>query len=151
LQLLNLQQLLSVKTHLSFRRHRASTPSGAQVTYTLSVTVNAALVATTSALYYKHITIGIDDSSVIIKRQVSLVDKAGVVIYNRNMFIIQATGLAIPRTSGLSSHFKSNSSSFDIGDHSYSRSTVAHTTIVTAVKAESITLALEVTTRSIHH
>ncbi len=42
-------------------------------------------------LYYKHITIINDNSSVFNKWQVSLTDNTRVIIYNRNMFIIQAT------------------------------------------------------------
>ncbi len=41
-------------------------------------------------LYYKHITIVNDDSSVISKWVESLIDDARVVIYNCNMFKIQA-------------------------------------------------------------
>ncbi len=44
-------------------------------------------------LYYKHIKIVNDDSSVINKLQVSLTDYTRVIIYNRNLFIIQATGI----------------------------------------------------------
>jgi hypothetical protein len=50
------------------------------------------LLTTIIGLYYKHITIANDDSSIINKWQVSLTDDTRVVIYNRNMFIIQATG-----------------------------------------------------------
>jgi len=46
----------------------------------------------TCGLYYKHITIINDDSSVISKWHLSLIDDARVVIYDRSMFIIQATG-----------------------------------------------------------
>ncbi len=42
----------------------------------------------TCGLYFKHITIVNDDSSVVNKR---LTDDTRVVIYYRNMFIIQAT------------------------------------------------------------
>ncbi len=43
-------------------------------------------------LYYKHVTIIIDDSSVISKWSFKLFDDPRVVIYDRNTFIIQATG-----------------------------------------------------------
>jgi hypothetical protein len=45
----------------------------------------------TSGLNYKHITIVNDDSSIINKCVTSLTDAARVVIYNCNMFIVQAT------------------------------------------------------------
>ncbi len=44
-------------------------------------------------LYYKHITIVNDNSSAINKLEASLTDDARVVIYDCNMFIVQATGL----------------------------------------------------------
>ncbi len=44
-----------------------------------------------SALYYKHITIVNDDSSIVNKLGVSLTDDSRVVIYDRNMFIVQVT------------------------------------------------------------
>jgi len=47
-------------------------------------------------LYYKHITIVNDDYSVISKWHLPPpIDDAKVVIYNRNMFIIQATDLPV--------------------------------------------------------
>jgi hypothetical protein len=50
----------------------------------------------TCGLYYKLITIVNDDSSVVSKWMLqtvaSLIDDARVVIYDRNMFIIDATG-----------------------------------------------------------
>jgi hypothetical protein len=46
----------------------------------------------TSGLYYKHITIINNDSSIINKFETSLTDDARVIIYNRHMFIEQATG-----------------------------------------------------------
>ncbi len=45
----------------------------------------------TSYLYYKHITIVIDDSSKINKLKDSLTDDTRVIIYDRHMFIVQAT------------------------------------------------------------
>ncbi len=48
----------------------------------------------TIGLYYKHIMIINDDSSVVNKWRVSRSDDTRVVIYNRNMFIIQATALS---------------------------------------------------------
>ncbi len=46
-----------------------------------------------TALYYKHITIVIYDSSVVNKFEASVTDDARFVIYDRHMFVIQATGL----------------------------------------------------------
>ncbi len=45
-----------------------------------------------SGLYYKHMTIVNDDSNVIIKWSCKLIDTARGVIYDRHMFIVQATG-----------------------------------------------------------
>ncbi len=42
-------------------------------------------------LYYKPMTIINDDSGVINKLEASFTDDARVVIYNRHMFIVQAT------------------------------------------------------------
>ena len=47
----------------------------------------------TSGLYYKHWTIVNDDSSVVIKWSFKLIDAARGVIYDRHMFIVQATEL----------------------------------------------------------
>ncbi len=44
-------------------------------------------------LYYKHVTIVINDSSVISKWSFKLIDDPRVIIYDRHRFIIQATGL----------------------------------------------------------
>jgi hypothetical protein len=46
-------------------------------------------------LYYKHITMVNDNSSIVNECQVSLTDDTRVVIYDRNVFIIQATGLSL--------------------------------------------------------
>jgi hypothetical protein len=43
-------------------------------------------------LYYKPMLIVNDDSRVITKLETSLTDDARVVIYDRHMFIVQATG-----------------------------------------------------------
>jgi hypothetical protein len=43
-------------------------------------------------MYYKHISIVNDDSNDVNKFVASLTDNARVNIYDRNMFIIQATG-----------------------------------------------------------
>jgi hypothetical protein len=43
-------------------------------------------------LYYKPITIANDDSGVVNKLETSLTENARVIIYDRNMFIVQATG-----------------------------------------------------------
>jgi hypothetical protein len=45
-----------------------------------------------SGQYYKPMTIVNDDSRVINKLEASLTDNASVVIYDRHMFIVQATG-----------------------------------------------------------
>ncbi len=42
-------------------------------------------------LYYKHMTIVNDDSSVVIKGSFKLIDTARGVIYDHHMFIVQAT------------------------------------------------------------
>ncbi len=42
-------------------------------------------------LYYKHVTIVNDDSSVVNKQSFKLIDDARVVIYDRNRFIIWVT------------------------------------------------------------
>ncbi len=44
-------------------------------------------------LYYKHVTIVTDDSSIVNKWGFNLIDDARVVIYDLNRFIIQATDL----------------------------------------------------------
>ncbi len=49
-------------------------------------------VSATSGLYYKHMTIVKYDSSVVSKWSFKLIDDTSVIIYDRNMFIIQATG-----------------------------------------------------------
>ncbi len=43
-------------------------------------------------LYYKPITIVNDDSSIINKLEISLIDDARVIIYNRQKFKVQASG-----------------------------------------------------------
>ncbi len=50
------------------------------------------ITAGTSALYYKHITIVNDKSSIINKFEASLTDGDRVIIYDHHMFITQATG-----------------------------------------------------------
>jgi hypothetical protein len=44
-----------------------------------------------SVLYYKPMTIVNDDSRVVNKLEAALTDNARVVIYDRQMFIVQAT------------------------------------------------------------
>ncbi len=46
-----------------------------------------------SGLYNKHVTIVNDDFSIINMWHLSLTDDAGVIIYDRNVFIEQATGV----------------------------------------------------------
>ncbi len=53
----------------------------------------AAALGVTRGLYYKHIMIINDDSSNISKLETSLADDARVIIYDRHMFIVQATDL----------------------------------------------------------
>ncbi len=48
-------------------------------------------VCSTSGLYYKPMTIVIDDSRVVNKLEASLTDDNRVVIYGRHMLIVQAT------------------------------------------------------------
>ncbi len=48
-------------------------------------------VSKASGLYYKAITIINDDSRVINKLEASLTDDSSVVIYDRHLFIVQAT------------------------------------------------------------
>jgi hypothetical protein len=43
-------------------------------------------------MYYKPMTIINDDSRVFTKLEASLTDDARVIIYDRHMFIVQATG-----------------------------------------------------------
>jgi len=45
----------------------------------------------TCGLYYKHITIVNDDSSIVNKFEVSLTDDARMVIYDHHMLMVQAT------------------------------------------------------------
>ncbi len=49
------------------------------------------LITLPCGLYYKHTMIVNDDSSIVSKWSSKLIDDARAVIYNRNMFIIQAT------------------------------------------------------------
>jgi hypothetical protein len=49
----------------------------------------------TCGLYYKHMTIVNDNSSVIIKWSSKLTDAARGVIYDHHMFIVQATGVNV--------------------------------------------------------
>jgi hypothetical protein len=57
---------------------------------------DTAKIIETSGVYYKHMKIVNDDSSVVSKWSSEQIDVARVVIYDRNMFIIQATGLITP-------------------------------------------------------
>ncbi len=47
----------------------------------------------TTGLYYKPMTIVNDDPMVVNKLEASLTDDARVAIYDRHMFIVQATGV----------------------------------------------------------
>jgi hypothetical protein len=42
-------------------------------------------------LYYKHVTIVNDDSSIVSKWSIKLIDDPSVIIYDRHRFLIQAT------------------------------------------------------------
>ncbi len=44
-------------------------------------------------LYYRHIMVVNDESSIVNKFETSLSDDARVIIYNRHMFTVQATGV----------------------------------------------------------
>ncbi len=46
-----------------------------------------------NGLYYKPNTIVIDDSSIIDKLEPSLIDDAGVVIYDRHMYIVHSASV----------------------------------------------------------
>ncbi len=46
-------------------------------------------------LYYKPMTIVNDDARIVNKLDASLTDDARVVIYNRHMFIVQATDVLV--------------------------------------------------------
>jgi hypothetical protein len=52
-------------------------------------------IAKASGLYYKHVTIINDNSSIINKWSFKLIDDARVVIYDCNRFIIQAIGFLV--------------------------------------------------------
>jgi hypothetical protein len=52
-------------------------------------------VLLTCSLYYKSMTIVIDDSRVVNKLEASLTDDARVIIYDSHMFIVQATDYAL--------------------------------------------------------
>jgi hypothetical protein len=56
----------------------------------------------TCGLYYKPMTIVNDDSRVVNTLEASLTDNAGVVIYNHQMFIVQATGVNVIKLSSQS-------------------------------------------------
>jgi hypothetical protein len=53
-----------------------------------------AMALSISGPYYKHVTIVNDNSSIINKQSLKLIDDARVVNYNHNRFMIQATGCA---------------------------------------------------------
>ncbi len=56
------------------------------------IRINQLPVSIASDLYYKHIVIVNDDSNIITVTRVLLTDDNRVIIYDCNMFIIQATG-----------------------------------------------------------
>jgi hypothetical protein len=51
----------------------------------------------TCGLYYKHVTIVNEGSSIVSKGSFKLIDDPRVFIYDRRRFMIQATGLFCPR------------------------------------------------------
>ena len=51
-----------------------------------------------SGLYYKHISIVNDDSSVVIKWSFKLIDATRGIIYDRHMFVVRATDLTRRQT-----------------------------------------------------
>jgi hypothetical protein len=53
------------------------------------------LVIALPGLYYKPMMIENDNAKVVNKLEASLTDDAGVIIYDRHMFIVQATGLVM--------------------------------------------------------
>jgi hypothetical protein len=53
----------------------------------------------TCGLYYKHIAIVNYDSSMVKKFGASLTDDARVIIYDRHLFIVQATGVNVIKMS----------------------------------------------------
>ncbi len=59
------------------------------------VPVQSCLIFVSQAcgMYYKHITIINDDSSIVYKLETSLNDNAKVIIYDRHTFIVQDTGV----------------------------------------------------------
>jgi hypothetical protein len=76
---------------------------------------SAVTFPTPSGQYYKPITIVKVDSRAINKLETLLTDNARVIIYNRHMFIVQATGdiifaqLACPLSGVIFVHIESNS------------------------------------------
>jgi hypothetical protein len=63
----------------------------------------------TCGLYYKPMTIINDDSRVINKIEASLTDDTRVIIYDRHMFIVQATSLSpFSLASNTLAYFKSD-------------------------------------------
>ncbi len=54
--------------------------------------LNLAVTAATSGLYYKSLTIVNDNSRVVNKLEASLTDDTRVIIYDHQMFLVEATG-----------------------------------------------------------
>jgi hypothetical protein len=57
----------------------------------------ADLVQVISGLYYKPMTIVNEDSRVVNKLETSLTDNGTVIIYDRHVFIVQATGYSLKK------------------------------------------------------
>ncbi len=61
--------------------------------------INKIVIYNISGLYYKHVKIINDNSSVFIKWSFKLIDDARSVIYDCHMFIVQATGCELSHNS----------------------------------------------------
>ncbi len=77
-----------IKTNKNFWRAAAVKP----FTTVINCSCPSKSQISTCGLYYKHVLIVNDDSSIISKWSFKLIDGARVIIYDRNMFVIQTTG-----------------------------------------------------------
>ncbi len=77
-----------IKTNKNFWRAAAVKP----FTTVISRFCPSKSQISTRGLYYKHVMIVNDDSSIVSKWSFKLIDGARVMIYDCNMFIIQTTG-----------------------------------------------------------
>ncbi len=70
--------------------------------YSHNFSITPLLTPILAGKYYKHSMIVNDDSNIINKFKASLTDDARVIIYNCDMFIVQATGWkGLPETNTL--------------------------------------------------